>query len=131
MANDLWLNLPVKDLAASVAFYEAIGFTRNFGPGNTDSSACFIVGGKKTVLMLFLEPLFSGFAGAPVADTAKGAEVLLSVGAGSRDEVDALADKAREAGGEVYAEPAGAAAGMYGCGFRDPDGHRWNVLHMG
>jgi predicted lactoylglutathione lyase len=131
MANDLWLNLPVRDLAASITFYEAMGFTRNFGPGNTDSSACFIVGGKKTVLMLFLDPLFSGFAGAPVSDTALGAEVLLSVGAGSRDEVDALAQRAREAGGEVYAEPGGAPAGMYGCGLRDPDGHRWNILHMG
>ena len=131
MANDLWLNLPVKDLPRSIAFYEAIGFKRNLGPGNTESSACFLVGDKRVVLMLFLDKVFSGFAGARVADTTQGAEVLISIGAGSRDEVDALAAKAREGGGEVFAPPGGSAGGMYGCGLRDPDGHRWNVLYMG
>ena len=130
MANDLWLNLPVRSLPRSIAFYEAIGFTRNLGPGNTESSACFLVGDKRTVLMLFLDPVFSGFAGAPVSDTAQGAEMLISLGAASPHELDALAIKARAGGGEVFAEPGGSAGGMYGCGLRDPDGHRWNVLHM-
>lgn len=130
MANDLWLNLPVRNLPRSIAFYAAIGFKRNAGPGNSESSACFLVGDKRVVLMLFLDKVFSGFAGAPVADTGQGAEVLISLGAGSRDEVDALAAKALEGGGEVFAKPGGSAAGMYGCGLRDPDGHRWNVLYM-
>lgn len=130
MANDLWLNLPVKNLDRSIAFYEAIGFKRNPGPGNTASSACFLVGDKRTVLMLFLDSVFSGFAGAPVSDASRFAEVLISLGAGSSQEVDALAVKAREGGGAVFAEPGGAGSGMYGCGLCDPDGHRWNVLHM-
>ena len=130
MTNDLWLNLPVKNLARSIAFYEAIGFERKLGPGNTASSACFLVGDKKIVLMLFLDSVFSGFAGAPVGDTSQGAEVLISMGAQSREEVDALAAKVRTGGGEVFAEPGGAGGGMYGCGVRDPDGHRWNFLHM-
>lgn len=131
MVNDLWLNLPVSELARAITFYEAMGFTRNLGPGDTESSACFVVGDNRVVLMLFLDPVFAGFAGAAAADPALGAEVLLSLGAGSREEVDALAARARAGGGEVFAQPAGSAKGMYGCGVRDPDGHRWNILHMG
>lgn len=129
MTNDLWLNLPIKHLARSIAFYDAMGFKRNLGPGNTESSACFLVGDKGIVLMLFLDSVFSGFAGAPVSDASRGAEVLISLGAGTREEVDAFAAKAREGGGEVFAEPGGSS-GMYGCGLRDPDGHRWNILYM-
>ena len=130
MSNNLWLNLPVKNLARSVAFYEAMGFQRNAGPGNTESSACFLVGKQRIVLMLFLEPLFSGFSGAPVSDASASAEVLISLGAASREEVDAFVAKAEAGGGTVYARPGGSASGMYGCGLSDPDGHRWNILHM-
>ncbi|MEY8879185.1 MAG: VOC family protein [Leptothrix sp. (in: b-proteobacteria)] len=131
MTHDLWLNLPVQALARSIAFYEALGFERQFGPGDSPSSACFVVGERRVVLMLFLDPVFAGFAGAPVADTARGAEVLISIGAASRAEVDALAERARAAGGQVFAPPGGAAAGLYGCGIADPDGHRWNAVHFG
>ena len=131
MPNDLWINLPVRQLARSIAFYEAIGFQRSLGPGDTDSSACFLVGAKRTVLMLFLDSVFAGFAGAPPADPAQGVEVLISIGAASREEVDALATRAVQGGGRVYAPPGGPGGSMYGCGLCDPDGHRWNVLHMG
>ena len=57
------------------------------------------------------------------------AEVLLSIGADSREEVDQLAKKAAEAGVTVFSEPGGEGW-MYGAGFADLDGHRWNVLYM-
>jgi len=131
MAKDLWINLPVKNLARSIVFYEAMGFQRNMGPGNTESSACFLVGDKRVVLMLFVDAAFAGFAGAPVSDPALGAEVLISVGADSPEEVDALAARASQGGGDVFAKPGDSGPGMYGCGLRDPDGHRWNLLSMG
>lgn len=59
MTNNLWINLPVKNLDHSIAFYEALGFERNLGPGNTDAaSACFLVGKKKIVLMLVRDSVF-------------------------------------------------------------------------
>lgn len=131
MTTDLWLNLPVADLSRSIAFYEAIGFTRNPGPGNTEHSASFVVGDKKVVLMLFSRNVFAGFVGGEVADASRGAEVLLSIGASSPAEVDDLAKRAETGGGSVYGRPGQAGAQMYGCGLCDPDGHRWNVLHMG
>lgn len=130
MPSDLWLNLPVSDLARSVAFYEALGFERHPGPGNSATSASFVVGAQRVVLMLFLQPVFAGFAGAPVADARQGAEVLISIGAPSAAEVADLAQRARAGGGSVYAEPGPPGGSMVGCGLCDPDGHRWNVLYM-
>ncbi len=129
MTKDLWINLPVKDVGRARAFFGALGLRfkepNPAGPG----SACMLVGAKPIVVMLFEEPQFQGFARHPVADTARGAEVLLSIDAENREEVDALAEKAAAAGGHVFAAPGGQGP-MYGCGFSDPDGHRWNVLYM-
>jgi uncharacterized protein len=130
VAQDIWINLPVRDLGRSIAFFTAIGFVRNPGQGNTDHSASFSVGEKKVVLMLFVQEVFSGFTTQPVADTSKGTEVLFSLGANSRSEVDEIADRADAAGGTVFAKPGESNGFMYGCGFCDPDGHRWNVLFM-
>ena len=131
MSQDLWINLPVQDIARSVAFFGQLGFERNLGPGNTERSASFIVGGNRVVLMLFLRDQFAGFTSHAVSDTATGSEVLFSIGADSREAVDGYAEQASAAGGTVFARPSEANGFMYGCGFCDPDGHRWNVLFMG
>lgn len=65
-----------------------------------------------------------------MVDTQKSSEVLISIDAQSKGEVDEFAAKVREAGGNVFAEPAENQGWMYGCGFADLDGHRWNVLYM-
>ena len=130
MAQDIWLNLPVKDLARSAAFFTAIGFARNPGPANSENSASFTIGEKKVVLMLFAQDVFSGFTGNALSDTTRGTEVLFSLGADSRAQVDDIAQRAKSAGGAVFGEPRESHGFMYGCGFCDPDGHRWNVLYM-
>jgi len=130
MSRDIWLNLPAKDLAKAVAFFTGIGFVRKEGPGNTAHSASFVIGEKKVVLMLFAEDVFSGFTGNALADTAKGTEVLFSLGADTREQVDDIAARVKAAGGIVFSEPRESNGFMYGCGFCDLDGHRWNVLFM-
>lgn len=32
--------------------------------------------------------------------------------------------------GTIYGEPRESQGRMYGAGFADPDGHRWNVLYI-
>lgn len=80
--------------------------------------------------MLFAQDAFAGFTNNALSDTAKGTEVLFSLGAESRDQVDDIAKRATAAGGTVFAQPRESNGFMYGCGFCDPDGHRWNVLFM-
>ncbi len=130
MAQDIWLNLPVKDVAKAAAFFTDIGFAPNPGPGNSAHSACFTIGEKKIVLMLFAQELFASFTQHSLADTTTGTEVLFSLGADSREQVDNLVNRVKAAGGSVFAEPRESNGFMYGCGFCDLDGHRWNALFM-
>ena len=130
MAKDFWLNLPVKDIKQSKTFFTNIGFSFNNGPGNTATSAPLIVGNKNTVVMLFEEPMFKGFVNQEITDTKKSCEVLLSFGADSKEEVDEIAKKAVDAGGATNHKPSTMQGPIYGCVFSDPDGHRWNILHM-
>jgi uncharacterized protein len=130
MIKEIWVNLPVKDVTKSKAFFSAIGFSLNERYGNSEQSASFLVGSKNVVLMLFNESQFKGFTRHELTDTAKSTEVLFSIDAESPEETDALAKKVAEAGGAVFAKPGWNQGWMYGFGFTDPDGHRWNVLHM-
>ncbi|MES2187078.1 MAG: VOC family protein [Pseudomonadota bacterium] len=129
MANNLWLNLPVQDLARSRAFFTELGFTFNDIHGRTDLLS-MTVGEPGVIVNLFPAAAFAQIAGAPVSDAPQTAEVLLSLGAGSREEVDTLTAKARAAGATVFGEPNEVQGWMYGCGFADLDGHRWNLLFM-
>ncbi|TDH28939.1 extradiol dioxygenase [Segetibacter sp. 3557_3] len=130
MTKQIWINLPVKDIARSKAFFTAIGFKLNERYGNSDQSASFLVGDKQVVVMLFTEDTFSSFTGNELVNTSEGSEVLFSLDAESRDEVEEMATKAEDAGGTVFGLPQERQGWMYGCGFADPDGHRWNVLYM-
>lgn len=129
MTKEIWLNLPVKDLQRSKAFFSALGYTFD-SPRDNDAMASLIIGNKKFAVMLFAEHLFKSFIQTEVTDTKKSSEILISLDAESREEVDEFAKKVVAAGGTLYAIPAENQGWMYGCAFIDPDGHRWNVLYM-
>lgn len=129
MTKQIWLNLPVKNVAKAKDFFWKIGFSFN-EQHDTPSSTCMVVGEGHFVVMLFEEMLFSSFSQNGLTDTKLSSEVLISIDAESREEVDELAKKVTEAGGTVFAAPAESQGWMYGCGFADLDGHRWNVLYM-
>jgi predicted lactoylglutathione lyase len=130
MTKQLWLNLPVKDVARSREFFTRMGFKFNDSQGVTSDSACMLVGEKPVVIMLFEEHILQGFTRQELTDTSKSTEMLISIDAESREEVDEMAVRAQSAGGIVFTQPEEIQGWMYGCGFCDPDGHRWNVLYM-
>ena len=129
MTKQVWLNLPVKNIGRSTVFYKALGFT-HAPHGNSEVSTGFMAGEHNFVVMLFLEEVFKTFVNTEIADATMNAEVCVSFDAESREEVDALAKSAVEGGGILFAPPGENQGWMYGCGFMDPDGHRWNVLYM-
>lgn len=57
-------------------------------------------------------------------------EVMFSLGADSKEEVDQIAEVVSKNGGKVFSEPSYIDGWMYNCGFKYPDGHRWNSLFM-
>lgn len=129
MTKQIWLNLPVKDALKSKEFFSKLGF-QFLEERTTAQSACMLVGETNFVVMLFANDMFQSFIRQNITDTAQSNEFLISIDAESREEVDTLAQNAKAAGGTVYAEPGENQGWMYGCGFSDLDGHRWNVLHM-
>lgn len=130
MTKQFWINLPVKDIRRSKTFFKQLGFSFNTQHGNTENSASLVIGEKNVVVMLFDEPTFKGFINNEAGIANHSTEVLLSIDAESKDEVDEMAAKAVAAGGTSSHIPGEMKGWMYGCLFSDPDGHRWNVLYM-
>lgn len=130
MTKEIWINLPVKNINRSKEFFSKLGFSFNLQYNNSDESACLVIGEKNVIVMLFTESTFENFTGNKISDSNQGTEVLFSIGAETREEVDEMADLVVKAGGKLYAEAGDTDGWMYGCGFADLDGHRWNVLYM-
>lgn len=130
MTKEFWINLPVKDIKKSKAFFTELGFPLNTQYGNSDHSASLLIGQKKVVVMLFDETAFKSFSNNEIADTKQATEVLLSIDAESKEEVDEMVMKAVNAGGKSNHKPSEMKGWMYGCVFTDLDGHQWNVLYM-
>lgn len=130
MKKQFWLNLPVKDVNRSREFFDKIGFQFNPDYEKNDNSACLLLGDQRVVVMLFQEKTFRGFTGRELSDSRNHSEVLLSVDAASKQEVDDLVNRAVEAGGNSAHKPYEMQGPLYGAVFSDPDGHMWNVLYM-
>lgn len=127
MGRQLFINLPVADLDASVAFFTALGF--EFNAQFTDENATSMIIGEDAFAMLLVKPFFSTFTSKAIADTSTTAEVIMAISADSREEVDALAAKAFAAGATKYNDPQDMGF-MYSTSFQDLDGHLWEVMWM-
>lgn len=126
--TQVWLNLPVKDISKSKEFFKKLGFGFNTNQPESDETLPLQIGNN--TLMLIREDQFAKYAFIDVKDIHYSNEVLISIDAQSRDEVDTMAQLAKTAGGIVFCPPEEVMGWMYACGFSDLDGHRWNVLFM-
>lgn len=127
MSRQIFVNLSVKRLDASVAFFTALGFA--FNPQFTDDNGTCMVVADDIFVMLLTEPFFRSFIDKPLADAHAQTEVLVCLSCDSDAEVDALVAKAVAAGGKAHRKPQDHGF-MYGHGFEDPDGHIWELVHM-
>ena len=76
LANDIWINLPVKDVTKARDFFIAVGFKLNEGLGNSENSAAIEIGSKNIILMLLEQNFFKQISGNELTDTSKSSEVL-------------------------------------------------------
>ena len=127
MSKLIFVNLPVADLPAAKAFYEAIGATNN--PMFTDETAACMVFSDVIHVMLLTHDKFAQFTPKRIADAKETSEVLICISADSREAVDEITDKALAAGGREPREKQDHGF-MYGRSFEDPDGHMWGVNWM-
>ncbi len=128
MSRLIFVNLPVRDLERSVAFYEALGHAKN--PQFSDDTAACIVVSETIHVMLLTHEKFMQFSPRPIADAKAGAQVLLCLSAESREAVDAEVGKAVGVGGIADPTPTQDYGFMYGRSYEDPDGHIWEVMWM-
>ena len=126
-SSHIFVNLPVKDLERSRAFFEEIGF--DFEEEMTDNNAACMVIGPTIYAMLLTEDYFKSFSKKEIANADSTAEVITTISASSKADVDELVNNAFKAG----AQPANEKMDneyMYVWSFKDLDGHMWEILYM-
>ncbi|MFN6994182.1 MAG: VOC family protein [Aquincola tertiaricarbonis] len=127
MHQQIFVNLPVRDLQRSRAFFERMGYAFNPQFSN-DQGACLVLG-ENLHAMLLVHDFFKGFTAKPIADAREVSEVLVCMSCDSREQVDALVAKAVAAGGTTPRAPQDHGF-MYAHGFEDLDGHIWELVAM-
>jgi uncharacterized protein len=127
MATQIFVNLPVKDLKKSMAFYEAIGCKNN--PKFTDDTAACMILNDAIYVMLLTHDKFKGFISKSIIDAKQSVGVINALSLASNDEVNAFVEKAVKAGGREYSEPKDYGFMQQRC-VEDLDGHNWEVMYM-
>ena len=123
-SRKLFLNLPVRDLAASRRFFERLGF--RFHARYTDELAACMIVSDSAYVMLLTEPFFATFAPKPRCDTRTEAEGCFTLSCRSRAEVQRLIAEALGAGAMLAGAPLELGF-MCASSFLDLDGHHWQV----
>jgi predicted lactoylglutathione lyase len=127
MATNIFVNLSVKDLDQSIAFFTQLGFS--FNPQFTDETATCMIISDTIYAMLLTEAKFQSFTPKAISNAKQATEVLIGLSYESREQVIEMVQKAVAAGGSTYAEPNDYGF-MYQHGFEDLDGHMWEIFYM-
>ncbi|RZA32072.1 MAG: lactoylglutathione lyase [Lysobacteraceae bacterium] len=127
MSRMIFVNLPVADLAASMKFYEALGFSNN--PQFTDHTAACMVWSEAIYVMLLTHDKWNSFTTRPMPP-AGASEVALALSMADRAAVDAFNETAAAHGGTADINPKQDLGFMYGRDIADPDGHVWGPFWM-
>ncbi|MDB5199512.1 MAG: glyoxalase [Chitinophagaceae bacterium] len=123
----IWSNLAVSDLDRTTKFYTELGFRSN---GSSKELTSFFVGDDDFVIHFFLKDIIETNMKVKFADTKNAIEVMFTLSAESKDQVDKWAKEVEKAGGKIISKPEEFGEGYYGFVFADPDGHTFNVFYM-
>jgi uncharacterized protein len=126
----IWSNLGVSDLKRTTEFYNALGFKPNGKHSVTKELTSFLVGDDDFVMHFFLKDILKTSMKGEIADLVNDNEVLYTLSAESKEQVDDWAKEVERAGGKIISKPEEFGKGYYGFVFADPDGHRFNVFYM-
>ena len=127
MATQIFVNLPVRDLPRSVAFFTSLGYT--FDPAFTDENAACMVVGPNIFVMLLVEGFFKTFTTKQLCDATRSTEVLVCLSCESRAQLHDLVSRAVAAGASIPND-AKDHGFMVQHGFQDLDGHLWELVYM-
>ncbi|RYU87955.1 glyoxalase [Mucilaginibacter terrigena] len=121
----IWANFSVKDAARTNQFYTQLGLKPN-NTNNYPKLASFAFGDDAFVIHFFEE-------GSQINDfltTGATNEIIFTLSAETEQEVKEWEEQVKAAGGSIFQQAERDKNGYYGCGFADPDGHKFNILLM-
>ena len=127
MATKVFVNLPVRDLPQSMAFFKSLGY--RFNAQFTDETAACMVISEDIYAMLLTHPKFQEFIPHGISDAKQTTEVIVCLSCENRVEVDDIIRKAHAAGATSHRPPQDHGF-MYGHQFQDLDGHIWEFYFM-
>lgn len=128
MTKMIFVNLPVRDLAKSLAFYEALGGKVN-PQFSSEDTKCLTLSEAISV-MLLTHDRYATFTKRPIGDARKESQALIAITVESRATVDATLKSAVAAGGKADPNPKHDYSFMYNRSVEDPDGYVWEVVWM-
>ena len=130
MSKQVYINIPVSDLAKSTAFYEALGFVKQ--PAFSDDHATGLKWSDDIFLMILTHDFYKKFIkDKDIADASKASGVLLAISLDTKEDVQKFADTAKENGGDYYRVDMGMPEDMmFGLEVQDPDGNNWEPVWM-
>jgi predicted lactoylglutathione lyase len=123
----IWANFGVQDLARTTKFYKLLGLKQN---GSNEQLTSFFFGEENFMVHFFLNDILEPAMKGQITDTKAGNEIIFTLSADSKEEVDGWERAVRQAGGTIVSKPEAFGKGYYGFVFADPDGHRYNVFYM-
>jgi predicted lactoylglutathione lyase len=129
MSKQIFVNLPVKDLAKSTAFYTALGFKLN--PDFSNSDASCVIWSEEIFFMLLTHDFYAKFTSKTIIDAKTTSGALIALGLDSKEEVQKFADTAKASGGSWFeAEPNKGLDFMFGLEVSDIDGNTIEPFFM-
>ncbi|WP_166926097.1 VOC family protein [Flavobacterium poyangense] len=123
----IWANLASDNLIATYEFYTKLGFESN-NKHSSNENASFNFGKNKFIINFFKRSKLETDINGAIGKWKTQSEIIFSLSASNKEEVDKWCEKVREAGGTIFSEPQDYELGYTFC-FSDPDGHKFNVLY--
>lgn len=127
MQTQIFVNLPVKNLVKSIAFFTKLGYS--FNPKFTNETATCMIISDTIFVMLLEEKVFEKFTKKPLADAFKTTESIICISVDSREKVDNMVKTALAEGGTAANDKQDQGF-MYVHGYEDLDGHLWEIMWM-
>jgi predicted lactoylglutathione lyase len=123
----IWSNFAVSDLERTTKFYTELGFKSN---GRSKELTSFFFGEDNFIVHFFLKDIIETNIKTKFITGENGSEIIFTLSAESKDQVNNWTKEVESAGGKIISEPEEFGEGYYGFVFADPDGHKFNVFFM-
>ncbi|MDH7460263.1 VOC family protein [Chitinophagaceae bacterium 26-R-25] len=123
----IWANFSVQNLERTTTFYKQLGFKHN---GASEQLTSFFFGDENFIIHFFLRDILEPAMKGPIADAREANEIIFTISADRKEEVDNWEKEIQQAGGIIVSRPEEFGKNYYGFVFADPDGHKFNVFYM-